>query len=100
MQTNYGLRLKLRIPQKLNLTLHVCLFVCGFHKLFWIPRIRLRIPQNASNFEWYSLLDIYLWNPKQKRRSNGITMFQFPQKSDFDLVRSPLSMRRMHILAW
>ena len=25
---------------------NVLLFVCGFHKLFWIPRVRLRILQN------------------------------------------------------
>ena len=38
---------------------HVLLFASGIHKLFWIPQIRLRIPQIRlfwSDFERYSVL--------------------------------------------
>ena len=68
-----GFHLQLRVPQQLNLTIQMSyhLFVdstncsgfhkysCGFRKFayFW------------SNFERYNDLDIYLWNPKQHRRS-------------------------------
>ena len=30
---------------------NVLSFVCGFHKLFWIPQIQLRIPQIRLFFE-------------------------------------------------
>ena len=45
---------------------------CGFHKLFWIPQIQLRIPQIrllSSDFERYNDLGICLCNLKQHRRS-------------------------------
>ena len=32
---------------------NVLSFVCGFHKLFWIPQIQLRISQNRLFFERY-----------------------------------------------
>ena len=47
-------------------------FVCGFHKLFWIRQIQLRIPQSrlfSSDFVRYNDLGICLWTPKQHRRS-------------------------------
>ena len=51
--TIFKLTYNLRIPQtsaesataQFNYT-SVFLFVCGFHKHFWIPQLRLRIPQN------------------------------------------------------
>ena len=71
--TNCGFLLQLRIPQQLNVTIHISyyLFVvftkcsgfrklnCGFLKFayFW------------SDFERYNVLSICLWNPKQQRRS-------------------------------
>ena len=39
------IRLQLRTPQQPNLTIHIILFVCGFHELSWIPQLRLRILQ-------------------------------------------------------
>ena len=63
---NYGFR-------NSSIQLYTCLIICGFHELFWIPQIRLRIPQIClfwSNFERYSVLGICLWNSKQQRRSN------------------------------
>ena len=47
-------------------------FVCGFHKLFYIPQIQLRIPQMRrirSDFERYKVLEFCLWNPNQQWRS-------------------------------
>ena len=51
---------------------NVLSFVCGFHKLLWIPQIQLRIPQIRlfwSDFERYNVLGICLWNRKPERRS-------------------------------
>ena len=51
---------------------NVLLFDCGFHKLFWIPQIRLRIPQIRLFFEQFWAVQLFrfcLWNPKQHRRS-------------------------------
>ena len=66
-------RLQLRIPQQHNVTIHMSyyLFVdstncsgfrkysCGLRKFTYI----------WSNFERHNVLSIYLWNPKQQRRS-------------------------------
>ena len=41
---------------------NVLSFVCGFHKLFWIPQIQLRIPQFCLFFERF-------WALQQHRRS-------------------------------
>ena len=49
--------------------LHVLLFVCGFYKLFRIPKMRLQVPQVRlffCNFEPYSVLGICLRNPKHQ----------------------------------
>ena len=68
-----GFRLHLRIPQQLNLTIHMshCLFLdstncfgfrkygCGFRKFAYI----------CSHFEWNSVLSICVWIPQQQRRS-------------------------------
>ena len=54
-----------------NLT-HVSLFVRGFYKLFWIPQIRWRIPQNRLFLErfWTVQCLRYLFaESKQQRRS-------------------------------
>ena len=68
-----GFRLKLPIPQQLNVTIHMSYFLfvdftnfsgfrpnsCKFRKFacFW------------SNFERYNVSSIRLWKPKQQRRS-------------------------------
>ena len=50
----------------------ILLFVCGFRKLFWIPQVRLRIPQNCLFSERFWAVQCFrycLWNPKQRIRS-------------------------------
>ena len=66
----YTLRILLTVADsataEFNKKTHVLLFVCGLHKLFWIPQIWLRIPQIRlfwGNFERNSVLSICLWNP-------------------------------------
>ena len=67
------------------------LFVCGFHKLFWIPQCIFRkFAYFWSNFERYNDLSICLWNPKQHRRSKKSNDFADSaynaENAQFDLV--------------
>ena len=46
--STYNLRIPLRIVESATAQFNnanVISLVCGFHKLFWIPQIQLRIPQ-------------------------------------------------------
>ena len=82
---SYNLQIRLTVADfataQLNYTF-VLLFVCGFHKLFWIPQIQLRIPHIRlfwSDFDRHSVLGICSWNPKQPRRTRKIAMLRIPQ---------------------
>ena len=69
----------LQIPQitvadsataRINYT-HVLVFVCGFHKLYWITQTWLRIRQAGLVVGWFRAVNrsgTCLWNPKQQRR--------------------------------
>ena len=49
---------------------NVLSFVCGFHKLFWIPQIQSLVNKFAyfsSEFEQYNDYGVCLWNPKQHK---------------------------------
>ena len=84
--STYNLRIPLTVADsataQLNAT-NVLSFVCGFHKLFWIPQLQLRILQFhlfSSDFERYNDLGICLWNPKQHRRSKKVAMLRIPRQ--------------------
>ena len=55
--STYNLRILLTVADsttaQYNYT-HVLLFVCGFHKLFWIPQIQLRTPQIQLPFRKFT----------------------------------------------
>ena len=49
--TMWGFRLQLRNPQQLSLTTQMCYYLLvDSTKMFWIPQVRLRIPQNRPIF--------------------------------------------------
>ena len=69
--STYSSRIPLTVADsataQLNYT-HVLLFVCGFHKLLWIPQTRLRISQIRLFLERFWTVQCFM-NPKQQRRS-------------------------------
>ena len=73
--STYSLRIPLTVADYATAHFNdtnVLSFVCGLHKLFWIPQILLQIPQIRlflERFERDNDLGICLWNPKQHRRS-------------------------------
>ena len=82
--------------------IHVLLFVCGFHKLFWIPQIRLRIPHFRLFPEQFWAVQSFRYlfaeskaakNIKEKKQCCG-----FRKISDFGLLLSSFTMHKMHIL--
>ena len=73
--STYTLRISLTVADsatvQYNYT-HVLLFVCGFHKLFWIPQNSCGSRKFVcfwSDFERCNVFSICLWTPKQQRRS-------------------------------
>ena len=66
--STYNLRIPLTVAVSATAQFNdtnVLSFVCGFHKLLWIPQICLFL----IDFERYNDFGICLWNPKQHRRS-------------------------------
>ena len=54
VDSTYNLRIPLTVADSATAQFNdtnVLSFVCGFHKLFWIPQIQLRIPQIRLFFE-------------------------------------------------
>ena len=52
----YKLRIPLTVADSATAQFNdtnVLLFVCGFHKLFWIPQIQLRVPPIRLFFEQF-----------------------------------------------
>ena len=74
--------------------------VCGFHKLFWIPQIQLRIPQICLFLEQFRAVQCFRYLFVESKTAKKIKEKQqfcgFHDKSDFWLLRIPLTMQRMH----
>ena len=54
--STYSLRIPLTVADSATAQFNdtnVLSFVCGFHKLFWIPQTQLRIPQFRLSFEQF-----------------------------------------------
>ena len=54
--STYNLRIPLMVADSQTAQFNdtnVLSFVCGFHKLFWIPQIQLRTPQFRLFFEQF-----------------------------------------------
>ena len=103
MDSTFTLRIPLTVAEsataQFNYTNNL-LFICGFHKLFWIPQMRLRIPQNCLISERFWAIQCFRYlfvefktakKIKEKSQSCG-----FRDKSDFGLLRYPLIMHIMH----
>ena len=57
--STYNLRIPLTVADSATAQFNdtnVLSFVCGFHKLFWIPQIQLRIPQIRLVLEQFSAI--------------------------------------------
>ena len=69
---------------------HVSLFVCGFHKLFWIPHIRLRIPQNCLFLErfWtvHCLRYLFAESKTAKKIERKVAILRIPRQILFGPV--------------